>query len=99
MVHVTVFIFLHRAWHSPERWNRLVTELDKSGCSSVAPALPFSGSTLVILDWIKDVEAIRDTVSTMMLSEHNKPKELQLLAISMQFIRRFEWTSMTNQQG
>jgi pimeloyl-ACP methyl ester carboxylesterase len=59
------FVLLHGAWHSPKCWNRLVEELDKSGYSAVAPAMPSSGSSPPILDWSQDVEIIRNTVSDL----------------------------------
>ncbi|ROV88399.1 hypothetical protein VPNG_10291 [Cytospora leucostoma] len=57
-----VFVLLHGAWHSPKCWERLNAEISKAGYSSVAPALPSSGSTPPTPDWSQDVEAIRNTV-------------------------------------
>lgn len=60
-----VFVLLHGAWHSPRCWERLAAELNKEGYSSVAPALPSSGSTPPTPDWSQDVETIRKTVSEL----------------------------------
>ncbi|KAJ0116211.1 hypothetical protein J7T55_005157 [Diaporthe amygdali] len=60
-----VFVLLHGAWHSPKCRSRLSAELDRAGCSSVAPALPSSGSTPPTPDWSKDVETIHKTVSDL----------------------------------
>lgn len=57
-----VFVLLHGAWHSPRCWERLTAELSKAGYSSVAPAMPSSGSTPPTPDWSQDVETIRKTV-------------------------------------
>lgn len=57
-----VFVLLHGAWHSPRCWDRLIERLNEAGYSSVAPALPSSGSTPPTSDWSKDVETIRKTV-------------------------------------
>ncbi len=60
-----VFVLLHGAWHTPRCWDPLVAELNKAGCSAVAPALPSSGSTPPTSDWSQDVETIRKTVSEL----------------------------------
>jgi pimeloyl-ACP methyl ester carboxylesterase len=60
-----VFVLLHGAWHTPQCWDRLISELDKAGYESVAPALPSSGSTPPTPDWAADVEIIRRTVSDL----------------------------------
>lgn len=60
-----IFVLLHGAWHSPKCWSRLSAELDRAGYSSVAPALPSSGSTPPTPDWSKDVETIHKTVSDL----------------------------------
>jgi hypothetical protein len=60
-----IFVLLHGAWHSPKCWHRLIEELDKSGYSAVAPAMPSSGSSPAVLDWSQDVDTIRNTVSDL----------------------------------
>jgi pimeloyl-ACP methyl ester carboxylesterase len=60
-----IFVLLHGAWHTPRCWARLVSELDKAGYESVAPALPSSGSTPPTPDWAEDVATIRKTVSDL----------------------------------
>lgn len=65
-----VFILLHGAWHSPRCWDRLIAQLDAAGYTSVAPALPSSGSHPPTPDWSRDVETIRDTVSSLTV-EHD----------------------------
>lgn len=60
-----VFVLLHGAWHTPRCWDQLIAQLDAAGYTSVAPALPSSGSSPPIPDWSRDVETIRDTVSKL----------------------------------
>ncbi|ETS77600.1 hypothetical protein PFICI_09662 [Pestalotiopsis fici W106-1] len=57
-----VFVLLHGAWHTPKCWDRLVSELDKAGYESVAPALPSSNASPLPLDWSADLDLIRTTV-------------------------------------
>lgn len=64
-----VFVLLHGAWHSPRCWDRLIAQLDAAGYTSVAPALPSSGSNPPTPDWSGDVETIRETVSDLIV-EH-----------------------------
>lgn len=61
----TVFVLLHGAWHTPRCWDRLIAQLDSAGYTSVAPALPSSGSNPPTPDWSLDIEIIRDTVSDL----------------------------------
>lgn len=65
-----VFVLLHGAWHTIRCWGRLIAQLDAAGYTSVAPALPSSGSNPPTPDWSRDVEAIRDTVSNLIV-EHD----------------------------
>ncbi|KAF2501245.1 alpha/beta-hydrolase [Lophium mytilinum] len=65
-----VFVLLHGAWHSPKCWNRLIAQLEKSGHSAVAPALPSSGYNPPLPDWSKDVEIIRNTVTDLVQEHH-----------------------------
>lgn len=60
-----VFVLLHGAWHTPKCWNRLVSELDKAGYESVAPALPSSNASPLPKDWSADLNVIRSTVSDL----------------------------------
>lgn len=60
-----VFVLLHGAWHSPKCWDRLAAEFERAGHSSIAPALPSSGSTPPTPDWSGDVETIRRVVSEL----------------------------------
>lgn len=64
------FVLLHGAWHTPRCWDRLTAQLDAAGYTWVAPALPSSGSNPPIPDWSRDVETIRDTVSSL-IQEHD----------------------------
>lgn len=64
-----VFVLLHGAWHSPRCWDRLTAELARAGYSSLAPALPSSGSTPPTPDWSRDVETIRKVVSDLVQEE------------------------------
>lgn len=60
-----IFVLLHGAWHTPRCWDRLIAQLYSAGFTSVAPALPSSGSSPPTPDWSQDVENIRDTVSKL----------------------------------
>ncbi|TRX93372.1 hypothetical protein FHL15_005647 [Xylaria flabelliformis] len=60
-----IFVLLHGAWHSPQCWNRLITELEKAGCTAIAPSLPSTGSSPPTPDWTEDVQVIRKTVSKL----------------------------------
>ncbi|KAI1740507.1 Alpha/beta hydrolase fold-1 [Xylaria scruposa] len=62
-----VFVLLHGAWHSPQCWSRLIAELEKAGCTAVAPSLPSCGSTPPTPDWAEDVQVIRSTVSDLVV--------------------------------
>jgi pimeloyl-ACP methyl ester carboxylesterase len=66
-----IFVLLHGAWHTPQCWKRLVTELETAGYESVAPALPSSGSVPPISDWTADVEIIRGTVTDLVEKERD----------------------------
>ncbi|KAI0892637.1 alpha/beta-hydrolase [Annulohypoxylon nitens] len=65
-----VFVLLHGAWHSPQCWNSLISELEKAEYRAVAPALPSTGSTPPTPDWSEDLEIIRKTV-TDLVQEHD----------------------------
>lgn len=57
-----VFVLLHGAWHTPKCWGLLVSELDKAGYESVAPALPSSNASPLPSDWSADLDTIQTTV-------------------------------------
>ena len=57
-----VFVLLHGAWHTPKCWDLLVSELDKAGYESVAPALPSSNASPLPSDWSADLDTIQTTV-------------------------------------
>ncbi|KAI1086143.1 alpha/beta-hydrolase [Rostrohypoxylon terebratum] len=65
-----VFVLLHGAWHSPQCWSSLISELEKAEYRAVAPALPSTGSTPPTPDWAGDIEIIRKTV-TDLIQEHD----------------------------
>ncbi|KAI1209569.1 alpha/beta-hydrolase [Annulohypoxylon truncatum] len=60
-----VFVLLHGAWHGPQCWSTLISELNKENYSAIAPALPSSGSSPPTPNWSGDVEIIRKTVSDL----------------------------------
>ncbi|KAF2012419.1 alpha/beta-hydrolase [Aaosphaeria arxii CBS 175.79] len=60
-----IFVLLHGAWHSPQCWHHLVSELGREGFESVTPSLPSSGSDPPTLDWSQDVQKIRQTISEL----------------------------------
>ncbi|KAJ7461850.1 Alpha/beta hydrolase fold-1 [Mycena galericulata] len=64
-----IFVLLHGAWHTPRCWDLLRSALSHTGHTSVAPALPSSGSTPPTSDWSQDVTAIRETVSELVLEQ------------------------------
>lgn len=66
-----VFVLLHGAWHTPRCWDLLIAQLEKAGYTSVAPALPSSGSSPPTLDWSLDMDVIRSTVSDLALEHDN----------------------------
>ncbi|KAK2601830.1 hypothetical protein QQS21_004613 [Conoideocrella luteorostrata] len=66
-----VFVLLHGAWHSPRCWDRLVAQLNQLGYSSVAPALPSSGTVPPTPDWGQDIQVIRKTVSDLANHHHD----------------------------
>ncbi|KAI1114334.1 Alpha/beta hydrolase fold-1 [Nemania sp. NC0429] len=64
------FVLLHGAWHSPKCWQRLITELEKAGCTTIAPSLPSCGSIPPTADWEGDIQVIRETISKLLDQGH-----------------------------
>ncbi|KAI0206836.1 alpha/beta-hydrolase [Astrocystis sublimbata] len=63
------FVLLHGAWHVPQCWNLLVSELHKAGYATETPALPSSGSVPPTPDWTGDIDTIRNTVSKLVVDQ------------------------------
>lgn len=63
-----IFVLIHGAWHRPVVWNPVISELDKTGYSAIAPGLPSTDPQRrdsPVADNSDDVFTIRKAVSEL----------------------------------